>query len=194
MITAAHCISENSMNGMRIIFDYQIDPVFKVLNPKIAPENHYSVKKIVSRGYDLFQRLDYAVIELDREVADRPFLNFRESGKIEDTEPLFNIGFPLGVPIKYVPNGVMRKNQHINTFIFSMDLFSATSGSPIFSQEGLVEGIVVRGEKDFEVDIVNNCVRTKVCQEAECLGEDASRITQIPEVINGWIKAQRESY
>jgi hypothetical protein len=47
-----------------------------------------------------------------------------------------------------------------------------------------VEGILVRGERDYVLDSVSNCYRPKVCKMNECRGEDVTRITNIKELKN----------
>jgi hypothetical protein len=51
---------------------------------------------------------------------------------------------------------------------------------------GLVEGILVRGESDYESNSVDekNCMRVKKCVMEECRGEDVQKIPPI--LISHW--------
>jgi len=61
-----------------------------------------------------------------------------------------------------------------------LDTFKGNSGGPVINAKtGLVEGIVVRGEKDKEKDNENKCFRLKRCKDDECRGEDITRISQV---------------
>ena len=52
---------------------------------------------------------------------------------------------------------------------------------------GLVEGILVRGELDFNPDTERPCDNVRICLESGegCEGEDVTRITVIPELVPG---------
>jgi hypothetical protein len=132
-------------------------------------------------------KLDYALIRLDRPAFDRPVLKIRTEGKIEDNAELVLIGHPLGESMKVTGEAKIIENTNPVFFKTNLDSFMGNSGSPIFNKKtGLVEGILVRGEGDFLSDEEGNCERFNICPESGegCVGEDATRITKIPQLKN----------
>ena len=74
----------------------------------------------------------------------------------------------------------MRTNTNDLFFTANLDTFGGNSGAPVFDMNtGLVEGIVVRGESDFNYDSDRSCFVLNKCNEGECRGEDVVRITNI---------------
>ena len=119
---------------------------------------------------------DYAVVELDRPVTGRSPLMFRTSGQISDNAGLVVIGHPSGIPTK-VAGGANVRSQDNGFFVANLDTYGGNSGSAVFnSQSGVVEGILVRGERDFVYQ--GNCKVSKVCENESCRGEDVTRITE----------------
>jgi hypothetical protein len=62
---------------------------------------------------------------------------------------LYMFGHPLGLPLKYTPDGQISKvfKDLINT---NLDAFHGNSGSPVFSlPKNRFEGILIRGNPDF---------------------------------------------
>lgn len=60
-------------------------------------------------------------------------------------------------------------------FTAEFDAFGANSGSPVINQKtSEVEGVLVRGEYDFEWANESNCRRVKKCAVGECKGEEAT--------------------
>ncbi len=83
-------------------------------------------------------------------------------------------------PFRLAEEGKIRKNDNPIFFEAALDSFAGNSGSAVFdTRTGLLEGILVRGEKDYIKHPTKNCLVPKVCKEDQCRGEDVTRITNI---------------
>ncbi len=185
VLTAGHCIKTDwDCNSKSFVFDYRIDLLGEKEGPykryRIPNSNIYKCSKILERKLVKDETLeDWAIIKLDRKVTDRTPLNYRKYGKMDPETKLSLIGFPSGLPLKVATNGKIRSDIAPHYFVAELDAFHMNSGSPVVNEETLeVEGILVRGEKDF----VNRlgCYDLMICKEGNCRGEDVSRITTIP--------------
>jgi hypothetical protein len=93
------------------------------------------------------------------------------------------IGSPSGLPLKVAGGAQVRGNSHPFFFTANLDTFQGNSGSAVFNAEtGMVEGILVRGEEDYQVNMVKGCIEAKACTDVGCRGEDVSRLTSLPEI------------
>ncbi len=139
---------------------------------------------------------DYAVLKFSKLVKDRKPLKYRKSGKIADSEKIFMLGFPRGLPQKISPDRNVLGNGDPSFFSTNLDCFHGNSGSPVFNAKTLdVEGVFVRGQGDipnnnstdpriigdFTFDEARKCHRTLVCKKSEgCTATmDANRITRV---------------
>lgn len=184
LVTAGHCIRNmDDCESNFWVFDYgNIIEEKNIL--KLSKKNIYRCAEIISHSLDRITRNDYALIRLDR-ITDRSPLEVRKSGKIKNRAKLATIGNPSGLPTKISGNGEVRKNKNDYFFQTNLDTFHGNSGAPVIDlKTGLVEGILVRGEKDYEIDKVKNCLRPKVCKMKDCRGEDVTRITNIKELMD----------
>ncbi len=182
-VTAGHCLDlPNFCEDFKWVVDFKVDPLTGKAGQDIPEENIYSCKKVVSGALDMMSAKDYALIQLDRRV-DREPLTIRSESMVSDNQSLVVIGNPSGLPTKVAAGARVRKNEHEAFFVANLDTFQGNSGSAVFNAEtGVVEGILVRGEEDFVPDFSKMCVKTNVCKEDDCRGEDVSRMTSIPEV------------
>ncbi len=200
LVTAGHCVTSDysCKEDYKWIFEFRDDLILNsgIQNKVyISSKNIYGCKEIVHREYDYSSKLDFALIRLDKPVTDRPPLGFRTEGKIERDEELVMLGHPVGLSQKVVTKGLVIENENPVFFKTNLDSFSGNSGSPIFNKKtGLVEGILVRGEIDFITDEANDCERLNFCPEngEGCQGEDGTRITQIPELMEKPISPPEE--
>lgn len=176
--TAGHCLSHSeSCNDDLWIFDF-------TNNTKVKKENIYKCKEVVMRVLDRDKRIDYAVIRLQKKTIDRPILSLREVGEPLMDDELALLGHPSGLPLKIARGGRIRDLSADNYITTTLDAFHGNSGSPVINMRtGLVEGILVEGEDDYEIDYVNNCRRVKVCNRGECRGEDITRATLISQEL-----------
>jgi V8-like Glu-specific endopeptidase len=174
LLTAGHCVqTQTDCEQSKWVFDY-------VLGTKSVNEAKvFSCKEIVSQsvGYNN----DYAVLRLDRPVLDREPLKLRKNGELDQKTKLIVVGHPSGLPLKISDNGTVRDvlSDH-DFFVAEIDTFGGNSGSPVLNQETLeVEGILVRGDRDYSWNPEQSCAFVNICDAGNCRGEDVQKITKI---------------
>lgn len=184
LLTAGHCVIPKSKGGNQCetfawVFDYRTSE-FK--NKDFSAENVYRCKEVLEHELDSFQKTDFALIRLDREVKDRAPLTVRTDGKIEIGTDLMMIGNPSGLPTKIADGATVRENSHPEFFTTDLDAFGGNSGSAVFdAQTGIVEGILVRGAKDYE-RTAKGCYAVNFCSDLApfgCDGESVTRVTSV---------------
>lgn len=186
LVTAGHCVqNQNECDRYSWVFGFE-----KGVS-KVDSENVYKCSSIISRDLDDNTNADYAVIKLERVVTGRKALSFRSSGKVSNNSPIVVIGHPSGLPMKVASGANVRTNSDDWFFVGNLDTFGGNSGSPVFNNTtGVVEGILVRGENDYnwETDADGKyCRVVNKCKNDECRGEDVTRMTKVsglPKVQN----------
>mgnify|MGYP000471681469 CR=1 FL=1 len=185
LVTAGHCMrSEYDCKNAKWAFNYESSVLGD--GTLLPAEDVYSCDSIVSQSLDYLSKNDYALIKLDRKVTGRAPLKVRTEGAVEPGTELVVIGHPSGLP-KIVADGAQVR-EFKNDFYFkaNLDTFGGNSGSAVFNAEtGVVEGILVRGERDYIMDYSAGCNRVYECTDDGCRGEDVTRITVIPELAPG---------
>ncbi len=149
IVTAGHVVDGHNLADSRFFFGY------KMLNSstasiQIPDENIYMganvIQRVITPGND---GSDWALVRLDRKVVGHPLARLSDVD-VSLELPVYTIGHPCGLPIKYSPGANVRK---IDNAHFSADLsvYPGSSGSPVFSRETHeAVGIVVRGDnRDF---------------------------------------------
>jgi V8-like Glu-specific endopeptidase len=183
LVTAGHCIrSESDCASYKWVFDYKTKSDDQKL-VSVSKNAVYSCKKIISRSLDEATDDDYAMIELDRSVTDREPLKVRTTGRISVGEELVVIGHPTGLPTK-ISDGANVRALKGTYFVANLDTYGGNSGSAVFNvRTGEVEGILVRGEQDYNYDYNQGCRVSNICQNDGCRGEDVTYITNIKELL-----------
>lgn len=183
LVTAGHCIeSLADCSRYSWVFDYANTDGEKT-SYQVPKSSVYTCTEIIARSLDRATDNDYALVKLDRKVSGRAPLKFRASGKIGNRADLVVIGHPSGLPTKIADGAKVRTNSNKYYFQATLDTFGGNSGSAVFdAKTGIVEGILVRGERDYISDPVRGCALPKVCKVTECRGEDVTRITNIKEL------------
>lgn len=180
LITAGHCMQDSdNCAKYRWVFNY----AEKVgdLPIVVSEDDIYNCKEVIDHTVDEETMNDYAVVRLDRAVKGRLALKFRTEGKVADNANVMVIGHPSGLPTKISDGAYVRNNDPLNYFVTNLDTFGGNSGSAVFdSDSGLVEGILVRGEQDYEYNEDWTCQRPKKCDMTGCNGEEITRITSVP--------------
>ena len=187
LVTAGHCMkSQNECDKNLWIFDFTSN------DAEINTEKSvYRCVKILDREFDTFglHENDYAVIKLDR-LTNRSVLPIRSTGEVPDNAKLVISGHPSGLPLKIAGGAGIRDNSDYHFFSANLDAFSGNSGSPVIDlNTGLIEGILVRGEIDYERDTERSCYVVKRVANNRGRGEDVTRITNIdlPAILDGTI-------
>ncbi len=90
---------------------------------------------------------DWALLTLDEEVKSRNHLKVNESGDVEETDKMFVIGNPRGVPTMISGDCKVSKGVLKDFFDIELQPEDCASGSPVFNSRTLmVEGILISGE------------------------------------------------
>lgn len=185
LVTAGHCImTDEQCRNNDWVFDFNAEDNGKY---SIAKKNIYSCEKIIAWKNDFISGLDYSIIKLKKRVTDRKPLDIRRAGKIDDNAQVMVIGNPYGVSTKVATGARVVDNELATFFLTDLDTLQGNSGSAVFNAKtGVVEGILVRGEDDFDYDHENECFKSKRCEDTNtCRGEDVIRITELPEIRRG---------
>jgi len=184
LVTAGHCMQTTSdCNEASWVFDYKVE--FSDQSEVIVSKDSvYKCKRVVSRAYDNSNLADYAVIELDRSVADRAPLDFRvkTGSKVGPYkgDRLVVIGHPSGLPTKIADGAQIRSLNSSIYFKANLDTFAGNSGSAVLNiNTGKVEGILVRGDTDYVFDNERNCKVVNRVSNDGGTGEGVTRITTV---------------
>ncbi|OQW50751.1 MAG: hypothetical protein A4S09_11390 [Proteobacteria bacterium SG_bin7] len=186
IITAGHCIRAQTCERTRFVFGYAITTAGQ--NPQLVPnENVYSCAS-VTHSQQLREEEpgpDFAVVTLDRQVTGHAPLSLRTQDNIQNSEPLFVVGHPAGLPTKVAGGANVRDTSHEAFFIANLDTYGGNSGSAVFNENtGSVEGILVRGELDYVTKKGSNCQVSNVCKNDGCMGEHVTRIKYVLPYLN----------
>ncbi len=176
VVTAGHCMqSQLDCDNFRWVLDFHNDA------------KGTSASKVFECAEVLDQKLDdtndYAVIRLNREVSGRKFFRTRTSGIVAQNTPLVMIGYPSGISAKVADGAVVRDSSARDFFVTNTDSFGGNSGSAVINRDtGVVEGILVRGDQDF--DIIDGpdggrCRIERVCPDNGCEGEEVTKMTAV---------------
>ena len=187
IVTAGHCVKNaTDLAKMRFVFGFRMK---NATTPRVqfAADDVYAGEKLLDRQLSN-NGSDWALVRLDRPVAGRKPVPVRTTGKIKNTQGVYVIGHPCGLPQKYAPDAHVRDNGAAHFFVANLDTYGGNSGSPVFNaQTNKVEGILVRGETDFVSN--GQCDVSLVCPSSGCRGEDVTRATvwsaKIPKAPEG---------
>lgn len=194
IVTAGHCYKsqgtpEQVCKSFAWVFDYNMKSPTHNPTRDIPVSNIYLCKQVVAAQLD--QRMDFAVIKLDRPVVGRLPLKFRTAGKVSDRAQLLVIGHPTGLPTKVAAGAKVTKNSDPTKFSTTLDTFAGNSGSAVFdAATGLVEGILIQGRTDYNVSqrtnpsscqVVNRCDEN--VQNCDFVGNDNLGGVQWGEVV-----------
>lgn len=180
LLTAGHCM-RNQLNCERVRFAFGYNYSDMTSDPlRISEENIYRCQEILLTKNVAPTGADYAVVLLDRSVEGYRPLSMNLDTSVDEEAHLTVVGYPKGLPGKLAHGGRVRSNDKQLFFVADLDAFGGNSGSAVLNSEtGMVEGILVRGEKDFMFDQQKRCRRSYRCKEGECRGEDVVRISEV---------------
>ncbi|NIM14287.1 MAG: TIR domain-containing protein [Candidatus Aminicenantes bacterium] len=146
VVTAAHFANENNVTALRFVFGYKMEEPYARVE-EIPNENIYKGIKIIGRNLIRGgNKSDWALVKLDRSVEGQTVAALSKK-KIFCDQPIYVIGHPCGLPLKYAPGASVR-NVEETYFSANLDIYSDNAGSPVFdSNTHEVIGIVVHGYK-----------------------------------------------
>ena len=178
LLTASHCVNEDdSCKDNYWVFNFFISDM-ETQNGPFPYKDVFSCSEIIKMD----ENLDYALIRLDRTARGKRPLKLRKRGKVSNDAPLIVAGYPQGLPLKFSMNARVRDNQSESNFIVNSDTFEGNSGSPVINtKNGLVEGVLIKGENDFDLQekASATCQVLKYCPEDKCIGEHILRTTSL---------------
>jgi integrin beta 3 len=141
-------------------------------------KNVYRCKNVVAlNNYANGSEVDYAIIELDRNVVDFQPVKISDQTEISKGEKLYTIGYPIGTTKKISRGEVRSFESEHNNPLASLDIYFGNSGGPIFNAKDELIGIVSYGEEDFVVK--DSCNMPKRCTDDGCLGETLTPVSKI---------------
>ncbi len=178
--TAGHCVKGTSDLG-HIAFVFGFRMAGNSARTEFDADDVYRGKEVIGRALTA-DATDWALVRLDRAVAGRTPVTVRKDGKVPDTEPLFVIGHPSGLPQKFAGGANVRGNQPASFFVANLDTYGGNSGSPVFSAKShQVEGLLVRGQTDYVA--TGNCYVSLVFPTTGGGGEDVTRASEFVSLI-----------
>lgn len=170
ILTAGHCISEDTCSDKVFTFDY--NKADDVAGLQKDANKIYHCKRVIkhSKPVPQIQLVDYAIVELDREVTDRSPTQIKSQGLNQGL--VYGFGHPLGFS-KKISEGYINNNQnHFNQtarepfYKISMNSFAGISGGPLVNERGELVGLIVRGDSNFIHD--KFCSYIQTCDEESC--------------------------
>ncbi len=180
LVTAGHCVKDmnNCMKNLWV-FGYNDSAVEEgAYSFTTSKKNVYFCKKIISRSQNMLTKNDYALIQLDRKVIGRAPLKLSKKRVKVGTE-LVIIGHPTGLPTKIADGATVRK-KNWKHFKANLDSFGGNSGSAVINRKtGKVEGILVRGERDYRSHDTAACSVVYTCSDNGCRGEEVTYIKNV---------------
>ena len=142
--TAGHCISGEDITTIRFVFGYWMSNATTAETVLNNSEIYHGVEVIAWHLDD--SASDWALVRLDRPVGGHRIARIRESGTIRKGQAVHAIGYPLGLPAKFV-RGTVKSDKHAAFFTSDIPTYPGNSGSPVFnSSSHQLEGILTRGK------------------------------------------------
>ncbi|MDX2258599.1 MAG: trypsin-like peptidase domain-containing protein [Hyphomicrobiaceae bacterium] len=192
VLTAAHCVREAHFDpdrpapklaNIRFVFGFHAKSAAEPGPRRIASDRVFTAERLVAHAYDAASGTDWAIVDLDRPVPSSvaaPVRRATLAQPVVEGEPVYSLGYPDGLPLKYAPGATVRDTASPTTFKANLDVFTGNSGSGVYLAEtNELVGILVRGERDFVRDKQAGCVRTFICPTTGCKGEDVMRLERI---------------
>jgi hypothetical protein len=185
--TAGHCVGDPTQ--VRFVFHWRMNSANSP-RTSIANADIYTGSEIVARSS---ASADWVLVKLDRIVPNHRVAPLRLAGKVGDTQGLFAVGHPVGLPYKYVDGGrVQRNNDSTVGFSYDLDLYPANSGTGIMnSTSRQMEAVHTNGSIwDFScvMESGNMCSKsTVVCGGANspCSSVFGNRATEFSNLVPG---------
>lgn len=183
IVTAGHCVPDlKSCLETSYVFGYRI-AVIGQPPTSVSTNEVYRCASLVHTQMPS-DGADFAIVKLNRSVPNHLPLNLRLSGTIAAGTDLTVLGYPEGLPLKIAGGAQVRSIATPGFFTANTDTYGGNYGSAVInSVTHQVEGVLVRGEKDFEWS-PQGCARSLRCKADACRGEDVTRISDVIKAIN----------
>jgi len=153
--SAGHCFQapvESDVPNVAFVFGFCVDAQGRTPS-RFKAEQVYFGKTMVKHQQNVDG--DYALIRLDRKVTSPGAvpLPVRREGAPALGAQIGMVGYPSGLPAK-AAYGDQTKIYEVagdSWLRTNLDSFAGNSGSVVTDQNGLVEGILVRGRRDYKL-------------------------------------------
>jgi subtilisin-like proprotein convertase family protein/V8-like Glu-specific endopeptidase len=182
VLTAGHCITDDQdCAATKFAFGFAVKTEGKYPQT-IAKADVYGCKEVIHTQH-IMDGADFAIVRLDRVVTNHTPLTLRQNGTPAVGDDLTLIGHPSGLPTKVADGAKVRRIEN-GFLVANTDSYAGNSGSAVFnSHTGEIEGVLVRGEQDFEYQ--NGCMVSKICTDDGCRGEDVTLAKDILPFVPG---------
>ena len=183
IVTAGHCgKTDAEIQDTAYVFGFRVDSPDDTGTTNFSANQVYFGKELIA--HDLSPTGDFAIVRVDREITapGAVALKVRDSGAIGLGRNIGVIGHPSGLPVKVAFGAatVVMKDQ--DPWLFAnLDTYGGNSGSAVFNQEGLVEGILVRGARDY--DLETTCFKSNKIMDSdgsEAVTKASAFVNKIP--------------
>ncbi len=156
MLTAGHCVCDTTtgqldhaqVKATRIVFGF-LTTSKDTYKTQFKKDEVYKIEKVVDYQCSA-TGADWALFKLKTKVQGRIPLDISFS-KLKMNTPVYILGHPCGIPLKYAGDAKLLKKKDPNWFECDLDAFGGNSGSPVFdANTNKVIGILIRGNEDFD--------------------------------------------
>ncbi len=177
IMTAGHCVeSMDACRTIKFVFGFAVKTA-GVMPDTVPAGEVYGCSELIGRE-EAGSGADWALIRLDRNVADHAALQYNTQDTLKNGDELFVIGHPAGLPTKIAGGSTVRDASPEGYYVANLDTYGGNSGSAVFNAKtGVVEGILVRGETDYVYK--DGCRVSNVCSSTGCRGEDVTKLSSI---------------
>jgi V8-like Glu-specific endopeptidase len=169
IVTAGHCgETEAEIQNTAYVFGFHVTSSDDPGTTQFLADQVYFGKELIA--HELSPTGDFAIVRVDREItaSGAAPLQVRKSGAIGLGQNIGVIGYPSGLPVKIAFGDATVVMRDEDPWLFAnLDTYGGNSGSAVFNADGLVEGILVRGAKDYDLDLANDCFRSNQIEDAD---------------------------
>jgi V8-like Glu-specific endopeptidase len=182
--TAGHCVRDVGKNNrvpalsdMRIVFGFRAETSSDPGSREYDADHVFEVNAILNSSADQ----DWALLKLSKPVpaaVARPIPSIATT-RIKTREPVYVVGYPSGLPVKYADGAEVKVNDGAVNFIANLDTFRGNSGSGVFAKaSNALVGLLIGGATDYYADgtVADGCFRAYRCLKPACGGEVVTRI------------------
>ncbi|WP_374073676.1 serine protease [Bdellovibrio bacteriovorus] len=175
VLTAGHCMqSKERCAGTKFMFGWNLQ---KSLTKTVRDADVYHCKNVIEQKTHRAKGIDYAIVELDRDVENVTPVKIAEEKTLGRGEEVVSLSYPLGIPLKKDIGKVAEYSPEKNLFKVEVDTFAGSSGSPLFNTNNELIGILSTGMEDFLEDDIfriqteGGCLNIHRCKNGQCFGE-----------------------
>lgn len=169
IVTAGHCgETEAEIQNTAYVFGFQVTSSDDPGTTQFDANQVYFGKELIA--HELSATGDFAIVRVDREITapGAASLQIRKNGAIGLGQNIGVIGYPSGLPVKIAFGDTTVVMRDEDPWLFAnLDTYGGNSGSAVFNDDGIVEGILVRGAKDYDLDLENDCFRSNQIANVE---------------------------